>query len=173
MAYSDSSQEFTGEASQIHVILFSLYQRRMFHPDFVLTIGIQEWLTAMITSFKHSEYTIIPFGICNAPLTFQHSFKEIFADLVEVFVVVYLNEIHKCLNSFEKILYQKFINNYSRTIVNLTSSLLLKDTLYVFTEKASRDFKTLKKDFTTAPLLAHFIELAVAYAGSTSGSSPI
>ncbi|KNZ54971.1 hypothetical protein VP01_2803g2, partial [Puccinia sorghi] len=52
--------------------------------------------------------------------------------------------------------YQKFIKNYSKTIVYFTS-LLQKDTLFFFTEQASKEFKALKNSFTTAPVLAHFI----------------
>ncbi|KNZ49890.1 hypothetical protein VP01_4714g1 [Puccinia sorghi] len=50
----------------------------------------------------------------------------------------------------------KFIKNYLKTIVNLTS-LLQKDTPFIFTEQASKEFDALKKAFTTAPILAHFI----------------
>ena len=35
----------------------------------------------------------MPFGLCNAPLTFQHFVNDIFADVVEVYVVVYLDDI--------------------------------------------------------------------------------
>ncbi|KNZ62162.1 uncharacterized protein VP01_1305g1, partial [Puccinia sorghi] len=55
--------------------------------------------------------------------------------------------------------YQKVIKNYSKTIFNLTS-LLQKDTPFLFTEKALKEFDALKKAFTTAPILAHFSQLA-------------
>ncbi|KNZ55596.1 hypothetical protein VP01_2639g2 [Puccinia sorghi] len=45
----------------------------------------------------------MPFGLCNAPLTFQHFVNDIFADLVEVYVVVYLNDI---------LVYSKTIDNH-------------------------------------------------------------
>ncbi|KNZ46154.1 putative retrotransposon-derived protein PEG10-like, partial [Puccinia sorghi] len=54
----------------------------------------QEWLTAMRTRFGSFEYTVMPFGLCNAPfMTFQHFVNDIFANLVEVYVVVYLDDI--------------------------------------------------------------------------------
>ena len=53
----------------------------------------QEWLTAMRTRFGSFKYTVMPFGLCNAPSTFQNFVNDIFADLVEVFVVVYLDDI--------------------------------------------------------------------------------
>ncbi|KNZ44284.1 putative retrotransposon nucleocapsid protein, partial [Puccinia sorghi] len=55
--------------------------------------------------------------------------------------------------------YRKFLKNYSKTIFNLTS-LLQKDNPFLFTEQASKEFEALKKAFTTAPILAHFSELA-------------
>ncbi|KNZ56647.1 pol-like protein [Puccinia sorghi] len=41
----------------------------------------QEWLTAMRTQFGSFEYTVMPFGLCNAPLTFQHFFNDILLTL--------------------------------------------------------------------------------------------
>ena len=35
----------------------------------------------------------MPFGLCNAPATFQHFVNDIFNDLVENSVVVYLDDI--------------------------------------------------------------------------------
>ena len=177
------------------------------------------------------EYTVMPFGLCNTPLTFQNFVNDIFADLVEVFVVVYLDDILVYSKNFEdhvqhvrevlkrlrenslyaklskcefhntslhflgvivstdgismdpakcqKVLdwpeptsvktlqgflgfanfYQKFIKNYSKTIVNITS-LLRKDVPFTFTKQASLEFEALKKAFTSAPILAHFSELA-------------
>ncbi|KNZ61505.1 hypothetical protein VP01_13919g1 [Puccinia sorghi] len=45
----------------------------------------------MITWFGSFEYTVMPFGHCNAPLTFQHFVNDIFTNLVEFYVVVYLD----------------------------------------------------------------------------------
>ncbi|KNZ44702.1 uncharacterized protein VP01_8916g1, partial [Puccinia sorghi] len=46
-------------------------------------------------------------------------------------------------------------------IFNLTS-LLQKDTPFLFTEQSLKEFEALEKAFTTAPILAHFSELARA-----------
>ena len=52
-----------------------------------------EWLKAMRTRFSSFKYTVMPFGLCNAPSTIQNFVNDIFADLVEVYVVVYLDDI--------------------------------------------------------------------------------
>ncbi|KNZ60318.1 hypothetical protein VP01_15710g1, partial [Puccinia sorghi] len=46
-----------------------------------------------------------------------------------------------------------------RNIINSTS-LLQKDTPFLFTEQALKEFEALKKAFTTAPILALISELA-------------
>ena len=35
----------------------------------------------------------MPFGLTNAPATFQHFMNDIFSDLLDTFMVVYLNDI--------------------------------------------------------------------------------
>lgn len=52
-----------------------------------------EYLTTMQTRFGSYKYTIMPFGLCNAPSTFQYFLNDIFADLIKVSMVVYLNDI--------------------------------------------------------------------------------
>ena len=61
-----------------------------------------EYLNAMQTRFCSFEYTVMPFGLCNAPATFQHFVNDIFADIVEVYVVVYLDDILIYSKNFEE-----------------------------------------------------------------------
>src|SRR5262249_31403967 len=49
--------------------------------------------TAIRTKYGHFEWTIMPFGLCNAPATFQQSVNQIFSDFIDHFVVVYLDDI--------------------------------------------------------------------------------
>ncbi|GBG60106.1 hypothetical protein CBR_g3350 [Chara braunii] len=49
--------------------------------------------TAFQTRYGLYEFVVMPFGLCNAPGTFQHSMNRIFHDYLDKFVIVYLNDI--------------------------------------------------------------------------------
>ncbi|MBW0579190.1 hypothetical protein O181_118905 [Austropuccinia psidii MF-1] len=50
-----------------------------------------EHLTAFRTKYASLEYLAMPFGLTNAPASFQNLVNDIFQDLLDVFVVVYLD----------------------------------------------------------------------------------
>ncbi|MBW0529377.1 hypothetical protein O181_069092 [Austropuccinia psidii MF-1] len=186
-----------------------------------------EHLTAFRTKYGSYEYLVMPFGLTNAPASFQNLVNDIFADFLDVFVVVYLDDImvfssseeehvkhvasvlqrltdnnlfakaSKCvfhassveylgyvvssdglkmdsskvqqilnwpqpkkINALQSFLgfanfYRCFIKNYSKKITSLTS-LLKKDSPFIFNEEALSQFQSLKEAFTTAPILSHF-----------------
>ncbi len=52
-----------------------------------------EWKTVFRTRYGHFEYQVILFGLTNAPATFQGYINKILAEKLDVFVIVYLNDI--------------------------------------------------------------------------------
>jgi hypothetical protein len=193
-----------------------------------------EWKTAFRTRYGHFEYCVMPMGLCNAPATFQQYINEALAGLLDVFCVVYLDDIlifsdnvaehadhvrqvlerlrrhqlyvklSKCEFSTDRVeflgfvvsttgvsmeesrvsaikewpvpqsfrdvqvflgfanFYRRFIHRYSHHAAPLTSLLKgakngKKTGHFIFPKEASRAFQKLKKAFTEAPILAHFL----------------
>ena len=49
--------------------------------------------TAFRTRYGHFEFKVLPFGLCNAPATFQTLMNSIFQDFADDFALVYLDDI--------------------------------------------------------------------------------
>ena len=49
--------------------------------------------TAFRTRYGHYEWKVMPFGLCNAPATFQRMMNDVFRDLLDVCLVIYLDDI--------------------------------------------------------------------------------
>ena len=52
-----------------------------------------EWKTAFHTCYGICEYKVMPFGLANAPATFHNVINEIFRDMIDLGVVIYLDDI--------------------------------------------------------------------------------
>jgi hypothetical protein len=53
----------------------------------------EEWKTAFRCRYGLFEYTVMPFGLCNAPGTFQHYMNDTFREFLDEFLVVYLDDL--------------------------------------------------------------------------------
>ena len=186
-----------------------------------------EWKTAFRTRYGHFECLVMPFGLTNAPASMQHFVNDVFRDLLDVFVVIYIDDIlifsenpddhpkhvrqvlerltanglyvkaEKSEFSVDTVeflgyiispegvgmspakvedllswpapanvrevqqflgfanFYRRFIDGYSRLSTPLTR-LTRKDVKFAWSSEAQVAFETLKKKFTTAPVLKHF-----------------
>lgn len=52
-----------------------------------------EWKTAFRTRYGHFEYLVMPFGLANAPATWQSHIEKVLKGLVDVICIVYMDDI--------------------------------------------------------------------------------
>ena len=52
-----------------------------------------EWKTAFRTRYSLFEYKVMPFGLTNCPATFQRHVNTVLRNFIDIFVVVYLDDI--------------------------------------------------------------------------------
>src|SRR5581483_1613593 len=58
--------------------------------------------TAFITKFGTYEFKVMPFGLCNAPATFQRTMDYVLRDIRNEFVMVYLDDVIIYSKTFEE-----------------------------------------------------------------------
>jgi hypothetical protein len=94
-----------------------------------------EWKTAFRCRYGHFEYLVMPFGLTNAPATFQHLMNDIFRDLLDHVVIIYLDDI------------LIFSDTYENHVKHVTEVLnrLRKNHLYASAKKC--DFHTDEIEF--------------------------
>ena len=52
-----------------------------------------EWKTTFHTCYGSFEWCVMPFGLTNAPAAFQYLMNNIFLDLLDICVLIYLDDI--------------------------------------------------------------------------------
>ena len=52
-----------------------------------------KWKTAFQTQYGHFKYQVMPFGLSNAPASFQGYINKILAKKFNIFVIVYFDDI--------------------------------------------------------------------------------
>ncbi|KAL0168410.1 hypothetical protein M9458_036632, partial [Cirrhinus mrigala] len=52
-----------------------------------------EWKTAFVTPSGHYEHRVMPYGLSNSPSIFQNFMNEIFRDMLNHFVIIYIEDI--------------------------------------------------------------------------------
>ena len=52
-----------------------------------------EWKTAFRTRYGHFDYQVMPFGLIKAPASFQGYINKILAEKLDIFIIVYLDDI--------------------------------------------------------------------------------
>jgi Reverse transcriptase (RNA-dependent DNA polymerase) len=52
-----------------------------------------EWKTAFRTRYGSFEWQVMPFGLTNGPAVFQHFMNDVFGDMLDVCVIVYIDDI--------------------------------------------------------------------------------
>ncbi len=60
-----------------------------------------DWKTMLKNHYDHFEYVVMPFGLANAPIVFQHMMKDVFHVYLDNFVVRYIDDIFIFLKNME------------------------------------------------------------------------
>ena len=58
--------------------------------------------TAFSTRYGNYEYTVVPFGLTNAPTAFMNIMNDLFRDCIDSFVMAYLDDILVYSNSWKE-----------------------------------------------------------------------
>ena len=91
----------------------------------------EEWKTAFRCRYGLYEYCVMPFGLCNAPGTFQHFANDKFRDFLDDFLVIYLDDL---------LIYSKTLEEHKRH-VRLVLERLQEAGLYVKPQKCQFHIK--------------------------------
>lgn len=91
--------------------------------------------TAFKTKYGQFEYLVLPMGLCNAPATFQTLMNTIFQDCIDVYLVVYMDDL---------LVFSKTEDDHMRHLETVLSRLQSEE-LFVASKKCS--FMQLETEF--------------------------
>ncbi|RVW66568.1 Transposon Ty3-I Gag-Pol polyprotein [Vitis vinifera] len=129
--------------------------------------------TTFTCPFGTFAYRRMPFGLCNAPATFQRCMLSIFSDMVERIMEVFMDDItvygssyEECLMHLEAVLHRciekDLVLNWEKCHFMVQKGIVLghiiskngiEDAKFVWDEKCQRSFEELKQFLTTAPIV--------------------
>ncbi|RVW87035.1 Retrovirus-related Pol polyprotein from transposon 297 [Vitis vinifera] len=129
--------------------------------------------TTFTCPFGTFAYRRMPFGLCNAPATFQRCILSIFSDMVERIMEVFMDDItvyggsyEKCLLHLEAVLQRciekdlvlnwekcHFMVQQGIVLGHIISKNGIEDAKFVWDEKFQKSFEELKQFLTTAPIV--------------------
>jgi len=94
----------------------------------------EEWKTAFRTRYGHYEYTVMPFGLKNAPATFQRLINDTLREYLDDFAITYLDDI---------LIYSDDLEMH-RNHVHKVLEKLIERALYVKKSKSRFETKEIK-----------------------------
>jgi transposase InsO family protein len=106
-----------------------------------------EWKTAFRTRYGHFEYLVMPFGLANAPATFQAFINKVLREFLDVFCIAYLDDILIYSNTKEEHVQH----------VRLVLDRLLRNGLYAKLEKC--EFHVIRIGFVGFVATPHGTEM--------------
>ncbi|KAL0373661.1 UNVERIFIED_CONTAM: Retrovirus-related Pol polyprotein from transposon [Sesamum radiatum] len=83
--------------------------------------------TSFVTHQRHYEFLVMPFGLCNAPATFQSLMNQVFSEYLRKFILVFFDDI---------LIYSKAPEEY-HTHMRIALNLLIRNKLYAKRSKCS------------------------------------
>lgn len=93
-----------------------------------------EWKTAFTTRFGQFEYLVLPFGLCNAPSSFQGYINSALQDILDDYCTAYLDDV---------LVYSNTLEEHKRHVLEVLTRLKAAD-LHVDIEKSEFHVQSVK-----------------------------